>query len=171
MKKGMKKALLTLAVLAAPFALQAQTKFHDVEINEATGSVKKIEGEAMGRQQVTTFTQDGKQEGLSDAKYDANGYLQSATISANDMSINVTFQWENGLYKGQTVNMMGQNMVNSVKRDDKGLIVGMVMDMGGQKMETDYKDVKYDAKGNWISRKLNIMGMEVEQTRTIEYYK
>jgi hypothetical protein len=33
----------------------------------------------MGQAQVVSFDQNGKQtEGLNDAKYDANGYLQSA---------------------------------------------------------------------------------------------
>jgi hypothetical protein len=45
------------------------------------------------------------------------------------------------------------------------------MDMGGQEMETPYTDYKYDAKGNWISRKSSMMGQEMEQTRTIEYYE
>lgn len=173
MKKGMKKALLTLAVLAVPFALQAQTKFHDVEVHEASGPVKKIEGSQMGQKQIINFTQDGKmqQDGVTDMKYDENGYLQSATMSMNDMSMSSTYQWENGQFKGQSVNIMGQSMVNTLKRDDKGAIIGASMDMGGQKMDMDYKDIKYDAKGNWISRKITVMGQEIEQTRTIEYYE
>jgi hypothetical protein len=43
--------------------------------------------------------------------------------------------------------------------------------MGGQEMENPYTDYKYDAKGNWISRKASMMGQEMEQTRTIEYYE
>ena len=42
MKKTMKKALMMLALLVAPIAMQAQTKFHDVELNECTGPVKSI---------------------------------------------------------------------------------------------------------------------------------
>ena len=45
------------------------------------------------------------------------------------------------------------------------------MDMGGQQMNAEYKDVKYDDHGNWISRKTSMMGQEIEQTRTIEYYE
>ena len=41
MKKSMiKTCAMMLAMLALPFAAQAQTKFHDVEANEATGPVK-----------------------------------------------------------------------------------------------------------------------------------
>ena len=66
--------------MAIPFAMQAQTKFHDVEANEATGAVKCIQSNMMGREQVINFTKEGKMEsnGISDAKYDENGYLQSA---------------------------------------------------------------------------------------------
>lgn len=76
----MKKVLMMVAMLAVSFAMQAQTKFHDVEANDATGPVKSIKSQMMGRDIVITFTQDGKmqREGMSDAKYDANGYLQSA---------------------------------------------------------------------------------------------
>ena len=52
MKKTMKKAIMMVALLAAPFALQAQTKFHDVEANEATGPVKCIKMNRMGQEQV-----------------------------------------------------------------------------------------------------------------------
>ena len=56
----MKKILMMIALMAMPFAMQAQTKFHDAELSEAQGAVKKITQDMMGRQQVTTFTQDGK---------------------------------------------------------------------------------------------------------------
>ena len=76
----MKKVLMMLALMAIPFAMQAQTKFHDVEANEAQGPVKKISQNMMGRDQVTTFTQDGKmhRDGMSNVVYDANGYAQQA---------------------------------------------------------------------------------------------
>ena len=38
----MKKLMMMVAMLAVSFAMQAQTKFHDVEANEATGPVKCI---------------------------------------------------------------------------------------------------------------------------------
>jgi hypothetical protein len=47
----------------------------------------------------------------------------------------------------------------------------MSMDMMGQQMETPYTDYKYDDRGNWISRKTEMMGREMVQTRTIEYYE
>ena len=45
------------------------------------------------------------------------------------------------------------------------------MNFGGQQMEMKYTDYKYDAKGNWISRKTSMMGRDMEQTRTIEYFE
>jgi hypothetical protein len=75
----MKKVFMMIAMVAVAFTAQAQTKFHDVEVNEAQGAVKKITTNVMGQAQVVSFDQNGKQtEGLNDAKYDANGYLQSA---------------------------------------------------------------------------------------------
>ena len=47
---------MMMALLALPFAMQAQTKFHDVEANDATGAVKSIKSQMMGRDIVITFT-------------------------------------------------------------------------------------------------------------------
>ena len=54
---------MLLAMLALPIAMQAQTKFHDVEMNEAKGAVKSISTSLMGREQVTTFDENGKMMG------------------------------------------------------------------------------------------------------------
>ena len=90
--------MMMVAALAVSFAMQAQTKFHDVELNEAKGAVKCIKSNRMGQDIVINFTQDGKmsQEGMSDAKYDADGYLQSAKMTMMGNEIVVTYRWENG---------------------------------------------------------------------------
>lgn len=169
----MKKLFMMIAMLALPFAMQAQTVFHDAEANEATGKVKKIESSRMGRQQVVNFSPEGKmqQEGLTDAKYDANGYLQSAKISFQGMESTVTYKWENGKLMSQSMDMNGQTITTTLSYNDKGAISSQTMNFGGQEMKMEYTDIKYDAKGNWISRKTSMMGQEIEMTRTIEYYE
>jgi hypothetical protein len=168
----MKKAIMMIALLAVPFAMQAQTKFHDVEVNEATGPVKSISTSFMGQNQVTNFTQDGKMEnGMTDAVYDADGYLQSAKREMRGEKIPVTFKWENGKVVGTVVEAMGQKIVSSRTFNDKGATEKESVNMGGQQIETPYSDYKYDSKGNWISRKTTMMGQTMEQTRTIEYYE
>ena len=169
----MKKVLMMLALMAIPFAMQAQTKFHDVEANEAQGPVKKISQDMMGRMQVTTFTQDGKmqRDGMSNVVYDANGYAQQATLTFQGQDVTMKYTWKDGKLATQSMNMMGNDMVIKYKYNDKGAVASQSMDMGGQEMETPYTDYKYDAKGNWISRKSSMMGQEMEQTRTIEYYE
>ena len=52
----MKKVFMMMALLALPFAMQAQTKFHDVEANDATGAVKSIKSQMMGREMTQTRT-------------------------------------------------------------------------------------------------------------------
>ena len=172
----MKKVLMMLALMAIPFAMQGQTKFHDVEANEAQGPVKKITSNTMGRDQVTTFTQDGKmqREGLTNAVYDANGYLQSATMTMmQGQAIDVKYTWKDGKIVSQSINMMGRDMVTKRTYNDKGAVAEESMDMGGggREVKIPYTDYKYDAKGNWISRKTSLMGQDMEQTRTIEYYE
>ena len=169
----MKKLFMLMVLLALPFAMQAQTKFHDVEANDATGPVKSIKSQMMGRDIVITFTQDGKmqREGMSDAKYDANGYLQSAKMSFQGQDITISYKWENGRIKSQTMNMMGQDMTTTRTYNEKGAPASESMNFGGNEMTNPYTDYKYDDHGNWISRKGSMMGQEMEQTRTIEYYK
>lgn len=169
----MKKLMMMMTMLAVSFAVQAQSKFHDVEANEATGPVKSISTNMMGRDIVVNFTQDGKMQSgdISDAVYDAEGYLQSAKRTMRDQSVEVKYKWENGRVVSQTMNMMGRDMVMKYTYNDKGAIAAQIMDMGGQEMSMPYTDYKYDDHGNWISRKTSMMGNEMEQTRKIEYYE
>ena len=166
----MKKVLMMLALMAIPFAMQGQTKFHDVEANEAQGAVKKISQDVMGHMQVTTFTQDGKmqREGVTDAVYDANGFLQSMKMSFQGQDITVKYTWKDGKLATQSMNIMGNDITFSFEYNDKGAVASQ--SMVGRDIKMEYTDYKYDAKGNWISRKTQMMG-DIEQTRTIEYYE
>ena len=168
----MKKLLIVTLLLALPFAMQAQTKYHDVELNEASGAVKTIRTQLMGQDIVITFTEDGKmqREGMTDAKYDANGYMLSAKMSMRGMEVQVTYQWENGKLKSQSMNMMGQTITISRTYNEKGAPATESINMGGQEMSSPYTDYKYDDHGNWISRKGSMMGQEMVQTRSIEYF-
>lgn len=163
---------MMIALMAVGFAAQAQTKFHDVELNEAQGPVKSIKQSLMGRDQNVTFTEDGKmqQEGMTDQKYDADGYMQSSKMNAQGMDVEVTYKWENGRMVCQSMNIMGQSTSVKHKYNEKGVVVETSMDLGGQEMKVVYSDIKYDDHGNWISRKSVVMGQNMEQTRTIEYY-
>ncbi|MBR2235308.1 MAG: hypothetical protein IJ892_09665 [Prevotella sp.] len=175
----MKKMMMMMAMLAVSFAMQAQTKFHDVELNEATGPVKSItQSGMMGRgEQVINFTQDGKMqaEGLTGQVYDENGYLQKVSRSVEtpqgNMTITTTYKWENGKVKSQSMDFGQGAMTQTYTYNEKGAPASMSMDMMGNAMETPYTDYKYDDHGNWISRKMSMMGQEVEMTRKIVYYE
>lgn len=163
---------MMMLLLALPFAMQAQTKFHDVEANDATGAVKSIKMNMMGRDMVVNFSEDGKmeREGMTDAKYDADGYIQSAKMSFQGQEFTITYTWENGKIKSQSMNIMGQEMVTTRTYNEKGAPATETMNMGGQEMVSPFTDYKYDDHGNWISRKGSMMGQVIEQARTIEYY-
>ncbi len=167
----MKKTILMLVLFIVPFALHAQTKFHDVEVNDAKGPVKSITVSAMGQTQKHSFTQDGKDENLKNAVYDENGYLQSAEVEVQGMSMKISYKWENGKIISQTVNGMGQDMPMTYTYNEKGEIVKQTMNMMGQEMVFEFSDYKYDDQGNWISRKSSVMGQSIDTPRTIEYYK
>ena len=169
----MKKLTMIFAALALTVAMQAQTKFHDVEANEAQGKVKSIEMNMMGMPRNTEFTEDGKmkQEGLTDAKYDENGYIQEATMSIMGQTASIKFAWEDGKLVSQTIDAGGQQIKTTLVYDEKGLVKAQKMNMMGQDIETPFTDYKFDDKGNWISRKTNLMGQDMEMTRTITYYE
>ena len=132
-----------MAMLAMSFAAQAQTKFHDVELNEATGPVKSItQAGMMGRgEQVINFTKDGKMEakGLSGLVYDENGYLQKAEREVEtpqgNMKIATTYKWENGKVVSQSMDFGQGAMTQVYKYNEKGVPASMSMNMMGQDME------------------------------------
>ena len=163
----MKKILMMIALLAVPFAMQAQTKFHDVEANDAKGNVKSISMNMMGNPINIEFTEDGKSKMAVDAVYDADGYVQTAKLSIMGQSLDVKYGWENGRVASQTMNMMGQDVKTTNIYDENGVLTAQKMDNG---MEMKYTDYKFDDKGNWISRKTSVMGQEITTERTITYY-
>ena len=169
----MKKVFLMMSLLVLSLGMQAQTKFHDVEANDATGAVKCIKSSVMGHEIVTNFSKDGKMEseGMSDAQYDSNGYMTSVKRSMMGQEMTIKYTWENGRIKTQSMNVMGQDVTATRTYNEKGAPASEKINMGGQEMENPYTDYKYDDHGNWISRKASMMGQEMEQTRTIEYYE
>ena len=165
--------MILFALMTASIAIQAQTTFHDVEANEATGPVKKMIVNAMGREQTITFTKEGKmqREGMTDVVYDENGFIQSAKMSMmQGQETEIKYKWENGKIISQSMNMMGRDMTIKRTYNEKGAPASESIDFGGQEMSTPYTDYKYDDHGNWISRKASMMGQEMEQTRIIEYF-
>ena len=74
----MKKIFMMIAALAMTAAMQAQTKFHDVEANEAKGPVKSISMNMMGNPINFDFTEDGKSKMATDennVKYNLIGVI------------------------------------------------------------------------------------------------
>jgi len=169
----MKKLMMMVAMMAVTLAMQAQTKFHDVELNEAKGAVKCIKSNQMGQDIVINFTPEGKmsQQGMSDAKYNADGYLQSAKMEMMGNQIDISYVWENGRVIGQKM-VTGMGAIEAKRTfNDDGTTKANIMDMGGNQMEMPFTNYKFDEKGNWISRTTEMMGQTMEQTRTIEYYE
>ena len=164
--------MMMIAMLALPFAMQAQTKYHDVEANGAKGPVKSISTSMMGMTRTVELTEDGqmKSSEISNVVYDENGFLQSATVSMQGQSTDVKYTWEDGRVKSQTINMMGQEIKTISNYDENGVVTSETIDMGGQTMESPYTDYEFDDHGNWISRKASMMGQEMVTTRTITYY-
>ena len=164
--------MMMIAMLALPFAMQAQTKYHDVEANGAKGPVKSISTSMMGMTRTVEFTEDGqmKSSEISNVVYDENGFLQSATVSMQGQSTDVKYTWEDGRVKSQTINMMGQEIKTISNYDENGVVTSETIDMGGQTMESPYTDYEFDDHGNWVSRKASMMGQEMVTTRTITYY-
>lgn len=170
----LKQSFLTLVLLFATLALQAQTQFHDNAVNEVKGKVKSITTTAMGLSQTITFTSEGKmqQEGITAAVYDTDGYLQSYSITANGHTYDIKLSWENGVVKSQDMTAMGQTFKMSYQYDDKGNVSSMTHHIMGQENPvTTINILECDPHNNWIRRSVTVMGVTSPQTRTIEYYE
>ena len=169
----MKKIFMMMMMLAVAVGIEAQTKYHDVEANDAKGAVKTMTSNTVGQEQTINFSQDGKmeQKSTTDIVYDADGYIKSAKVEVRGQQMEVKYTWENGRVKSQSMEMMGQPMTVTHKYNEKGENTADEINVAGQSMETAYTDYKYDAKGNWISRKTSIMGQQMEQKRSFEYYE
>ena len=135
--------MMMIAALAMTAAMQAQSKFHDVEANEAKGPVKTMTMDMMGNTRTTNFTQDGKMESaeMTDAVYDANGYLQSAKMNIQGQSVPLKFLWENGVLKGQVIEMMGQEIKTTYNYDGFGRLTE-VIDNNGAVISTNSYNYK-----------------------------
>lgn len=169
----MKKTMLMFLLLLVPFFLQAQTKYHDVEYNEAKGRVKSITTSTMGQSVLITFSEDGKMStaGMTNPVYDENGYMTSCEQDMNGIKVTTTIIWENGKMKSQTIKIMDQAVTTIPIYDDKGNIIGQTINAAGQEEHVVFTDCKYDEHGNWISRKATFMGQPLEAKRTIVYYE
>ena len=97
----MKKIMMMLALLAIPFAMQAQ-KFHDVEANEAKGAVKCITTSMMGQEIKTTHT------------YNADGVVTSDTVDMGGQVMEMAYSNikldAHGNWISRTASIMGQEM-------------------------------------------------------------
>ena len=143
----MKKVICMLALLAGTMTMFAQTKFHDREYSEVTGPVKSIKTSVMGMDQ------------------------KSASIEVQGQKMPMKFKWENGKLVSQIMSMMGNDIEIKITYDEKGMRSAQSMDFNGQAMEIPYTDYKFDDRGNWISRKTSMMGQEMVENRTIEYFE
>ena len=148
----------------AEYGTKAQMRYHDVELYDAKGNVKSITtylGEL--KPSTTEFTIDGKEKDLTGAEYDSNGYRVSWKSRK--------YFWVNGrTVKAITSDRNPPFIVNG-KYNAKGELIEM--SMGSVKpnaIQIQYSDYKYDARGNWISRKRSSLGVQSTETRTIEYY-
>lgn len=177
----MKKIFFVLASVAITLASQAQTKFHDVEANDAKGPVKTVTVKSDEKgQQVFSFSAEGKIESnatctINNAVYDSNGYVLSYILTAAGQKTEVSYVWENGRVKNQTCKVGGFTLVNTCVYDKNGRMTSQIVNMGNIKTEATNYDFKFDDHGNWISRKtkVKVMGHEkvTTTTRSFEYYQ
>ena len=151
-----------------------QVRYHDVEFHQAKGKVKSITT-YLGELKPSTreFTVDGKQKGVTDAEYDSNGYRIKSTDKMNDITTTTEYIWENGRIVKLITSGNGMSVTSEYTYNAKGEVIEMSSFMGTAKtnaMKSQYSDYKYDASGNWISRKGVFMGAQYTETRTIVYY-
>lgn len=165
---------MMLALLVIPFAVQAQKRFHDVEIYDAKGPVSAISFNILFGDK-TKFSKNGKLMDIKNAVYDANGYLQYYEYEKNRMLVKVTNEWKNGKLKKQITEWWGRegktvHETANYYYNKKGEIVKVETISNGVNATVEYSNYKYDSHGNWVRRTVSAMNAQMEQERIIEYY-
>ena len=166
------KTILLLLALCITMGVSAQMRYHDVELNDAKGKVKSITTNSVvwGEPKLITveFSVDGKEKGAADVEYDNNGYRIKSTDKKNEITATTKYTWENGrlieTFTATSINDITMSI--KLKYNNKGEQIELAMDT----FKYQYSDYKYDAKGNWISRKRSFLGQQDTETRTIVYY-
>ena len=103
----MKKVVMMMAMLAVSFTALAQSKFHDVEANEATGPVKSISTNMMGRDVVVKYT------------YNDKGAIAAQTMDMDGQEMNmpyIDYKYDDrGNWISHKSSMMGREMEQTRK--------------------------------------------------------
>ena len=104
------------------------------------------------------------------------GFILGALIAM--VIIAIKFFSDDRIFTSEDINKVGNiatlglvPLQDFEHNEEKGAPSSEIVNVGGQEMSMPYTDYKYDDHGNWISRKTTIMGQEMEQKRTIEYYE
>ena len=168
---------MMFAMNVLPFALHAQMKFHDVEVNNAWGSVKSIETTSMGKTSSITFSKDGKMQSdeMREASYDANGFLESAIMEVGGSTLVMSYQWADGQIKTITTTIPEMKKIPPIttKREYNetgSMLISESTESMGVVVRITYSDYVFDSHGNWISRKSTVDGNTSDETRKITYY-
>lgn len=171
------KTILLLLALCVTMGVSAQMRYHDVELNEAKGKVKSITyppGPDETEPSIGEFTIDGKEKDLTGVQYDSNGYRVSEKYTPDeDGSITTAkIMWKDGRVFKAIASAKDMTYTLNYIYNAKGELIEMSLSMGDTKSDFKYQysDYKYDASGNWISRKRVFMNEQWTETRTIVYY-
>lgn len=171
------KLFLLAAMLLATSTAWAQ-RYHDAENEQIKGQPKSVTATVEGRTLTTTFTQDGRlqQDGLSDAQYDADGWMTSCKVSEQGvsgtatMSYNAKRQLEKqvvSLSMGTLTTAYAYNDDGTLKQADITISAGPIT----QSTSVAYTYLTFDDHGSWTSRTAKSdQGPSTTETRTIEYW-
>ena len=171
------KTILLLLALCVTMGVSAQMRYHDVEYRQAKGKVKSITYSPESDEtepRICAFTIDGKEKDQAGVEYDSNGYRVSEKYTPDeDGSITTAkIMWKDGRVFKAIASGKDVSLTFNYKYNAKGELIEMSTDMGAASglFKYQYSDYKYDASGNWISRKRVFMGQQDTETRTIVYY-
>ena len=171
MKKTFMLLTVGLLMSAGVMAQGAILRYHDVELNEAQGSVKSITSiDFSGKKKTIGFTDAGQEKNLKDPVYDNNGYLQSHKRNMFGFTFVANYTWENDRIAKVSSNIMNQPIEIVYVYDAAGELTRNIVNFQGQSTEGQYSDYEYDERGNWTKRKYSLTGKEFTESREIEYY-
>lgn len=175
----MKKLHYFFTVILLMFSVAATAqKYHDAEIDELKGHVKKCIWSFGGGSETYTFTEEGKFDvapGCSNFVYNSNGYAISCDLEYMGQKGKETFSYN---AKKQVVKQVMTfpegTITHEVTYNSDGTVKTQVETVSvegmSQSVTINYTYEAFDKQGNWTRRIATVGNQSEVQTRAITYW-
>jgi len=175
----MKLHLLALSMAFIPYSTLLAQRYHDALLQDVRGSVKEVVYDSPEMLTVT-YDQEGKEIHAGhmekrSRQYDADGYLLSFEFDRGGLSWKATCNYDSSHRLRQQISSNnGGSFVSLNEYDRNGNVVKTVVSVSAHDVSRTYIYVytylKFDERGNWLSRIRKGRKTAEFESRTVRYW-